>query len=561
MKTVIEQIKEFTKNNLKQINSKYNFNLDELDIEIEIPREEKYGDYSTPVALKIARKLKTNPLNIANDLLVVLEKNNEKFFKKIEVVPPGFINFFLSKEFLIQELKKIFNKNENYGRIEATDPEKIIIEFVSANPTGPLNVVNARAASVGDVITNLFRFRGKNVYKEYYINDAGNQVLLLGKSLLYRLKQLEGENIELPEDCYQGDYLLEIAREIMTNNQLYEDLKNLSENEKIDKLSEYAVENIIKTHQQDLKLFNVEFDNWFSEKSLRESKSLDECYNLLKEKDVIYEKDGKIFFKAREFGDEKDRVIIREDSTPTYFFVDIAYHLNKYKRGFTKIIDLWGPDHDGYIPRMKGAIKACGFKEDSFIVLIVQQVNLIEKSQRIQMSKRAGKFVRMRELISDIGKDAARFFFLHRSLNSHLDFDMELARKQSEENPVYYVQYAYARICSIFRQAEERGVKFLNNPEKINLNLLAENKEEIDLIKRLIDLPDTIKEATEKFQPSLVTNYLLSVATLFHKFYTEHRVLGEDHNLTQARLFLVECTRIILKIALDLIGVSAPEKM
>jgi len=561
MKTVIEQIKEFTKNSLKQINSKYNFNLNELDIEIEIPREEKYGDYSTSVALKIAKKIKTNPINIANDLLTILKKDNKNFFKKIEVVPPGFINFFLSKEFLIQELTKIFSKKENYGKAETTDSEKIIIEFVSANPTGPLNVVNARAASVGDVITNLSRFRGKNIYKEYYINDAGNQIFLLGKSLLYRLKQLEGENVELPEDCYQGKYLIEIAREIMADKQLYENLKNLPENEKIDKLSEYAVKNIIKTHQQDLKLFNVEFDNWFSEKSLRESKTLDECYNLLKEKNVIYEKDGKIFFKATGYGDEKDRVIIREDGTPTYFFVDIAYHLNKYKRGFTKIIDLWGPDHDGYIPRMKGAIKALGFNEDSFIILIVQQVNLIEKSQKIQMSKRAGKFVLMRELVNDIGKDAARFFFLHRSLNSHLDFDMELARKQNEENPVYYVQYAYARICSIFRQAEERGINFLNNPEKINLNLLAENKEEIDLIKRLIDLPDTIKEATEKFQPSLMTNYLLSVATLFHKFYTDHRVLGEDQELTQARLFLVECTRIILKIALDLIGVSAPEKM
>ncbi len=561
MKTVIEQIKSIIKESLKEIGGKYRIESENIQIEVEIPKEKKYGDYSTPIALKLGKSLKTNPLNIAKDLLDALNKNNKNFFKKIELIPPGFINFFISKEFLIQELVKIFNKKENYGKTDKNTSEKIIIEFVSANPTGPLNVVNARAASVGDAITNLFKFRGKNVYKEYYINDTGTQVFLLGKSVFYRIKQLLGENVNLPEDCYQGEYLIDIAKEILNNKNFYNEILKLTENEKINRLSEYTIKKIVKTHKEDLKLFNVEFDNWFSEKKLRESNALNECYKLLKEKDVIYKKEGKVFFKATLFGDEKDRVIIRADGTPTYFFVDIAYHLNKYRRGFTKIIDLWGPDHDGYIPRMKGAIKALGFNENSFMVLIVQQVNLIEKSQKIQMSKRAGKFVLMRELIEDIGKDAARFFFIHRSLNSHLDFDMELARKQSEENPVYYVQYAYARICSIFTQAKEKGIEFLQDPEKINLELLAENQEEMDLIKRLIDLPDTIKEASEKFQPSLLTNYLLSVSALFHKFYTEHRVLSDNKDITQARLFLVECTRIILKIAFDLIGISALERM
>jgi len=558
METVIGQIKEFINESLSSIN-----NISNIEIDIEIPKDKKLGDYSTSIAMKLTKILKQPPTHIANDIVKKLIKQNEnrKLFDKIEVVHPGFINFSLSENFLVKELKNIFDKKNDYGRRVTDNNNKTIIEFVSANPTGPLNVVSARAASVGDAISNILKFVGEDIYKEYYINDAGQQVRLLGESVAYRIEQLKGKKVELPDNCYHGEYLIDIAKEIINDKELYQKLSQLKEAEKINFLSNYTVEKLIKSHKKDLKNFNVNFDNWFSEKKLRESDIIDECYKLLKKKNVVYTKDNKIFFKATEYGDEKDRVIIRDDGTPTYFFVDIAYHLNKYSRGFNKIIDLWGPDHDGYIPRMKGAIESLGYNKDSFLVLIVQQVNLIEKSEKVQMSKRAGKFVMMKELIDDIGRDAARFFFLHRSLNSHLDFDMELARKQNEENPVYYIQYAYARICSIFRQAKSQGISLDDNINKIDLSIITKSEEEQDLIKRLIDFPDVVAEAAEKFQPSLITNYLLSIANLFHKFYTVHKVISENQKTTYARLYLIECTRIILKIALDLIGVSAPEKM
>ncbi len=558
METVIGQIKEFINESLSSIN-----NISNIEIDIEIPKDKKLGDYSTSIAMKLTKILKQPPTHIANDIVKKLIKQNEnrKLFDKIEVVHPGFINFSLSENFLVKELKNIFDKKNDYGRRGTDNNNKTIIEFVSANPTGPLNVVSARASSVGDAISNILKFVGEDIYKEYYINDAGQQVRLLGESVAYRIEQLKGKKVELPDNCYHGEYLIDIAKEIINDKELYQKLSQLKEAEKINFLSNYTVEKLIKSHKKDLKNFNVNFDNWFSEKKLRESDIIDECYKLLKKKNVVYTKDNKIFFKATEYGDEKDRVIIRDDGTPTYFFVDIAYHLNKYSRGFNKIIDLWGPDHDGYIPRMKGAIESLGYNKDSFLVLIVQQVNLIEKSEKVQMSKRAGKFVMMKELIDDIGRDAARFFFLHRSLNSHLDFDMELARKQNEENPVYYIQYAYARICSIFRQAKSQGISLDDNIDKIDLSIITKSEEEQDLIKRLIDFPDVVAEAAEKFQPSLITNYLLSIANLFHKFYTVHKVISENQKTTYARLYLIECTRIILKIALDLIGVSAPEKM
>ncbi|MBN1899452.1 MAG: arginine--tRNA ligase [Spirochaetes bacterium] len=561
MKTVIERIKEITKSGLKKISSKYNFSLDGLDIEIEIPKEEKYGDYSTPVAFNLARSMNINPFHVARDLLETLNKINRFFFKKIDLVPPGFINFFLSRKFLLKELQEISSQKGNYGKADKDREDKIILEFVSANPTGPLNVVSARAASVGDALGNILQFRGKNVFKEYYINDAGGQVDLLGKSVLYRMKQRSGKRVKLPEDCYQGEYLIDVATEIMKDKSFYKKIKNLNEKESIEMIRDYTVKSIVKSQKKDLKAFQVEFDNWYSENRLRKSKAIDEVLDLLKKKGALYDNEGKVYFRSTSFGDEKDRVMVREDGTPTYFCVDSAYHLDKFRRGFTQVIDLWGPDHHGYIPRMKGVLQSMGFTEDSFQVFIVQQVNLLEKNEKIQMSKRAGNFVLMRDLLKDIGKDAARFFFLHRTLNSHLDFDMELARKQSDENPVFYVQYAHARICSIFKQAESQKAKLPKDRSKIKLDLLAENKEEIDLIKKLIDFPDTIREAALKFQPGLITGYLLTIAQLFHKFYTEHRVLTKNKSLTLARLYLVECIKIILKIALDLIGIKAPEKM
>ncbi len=550
-----EEIRSIIFENLKEIITDIDIN----EIEIEKPKNEKFGDFATPVLLFLAKKRKINPIEAGEKFLKKLKEKNYSIFSDIKFIKPGFINFILSKDRLLEEIKNIYNEKENYGKRENKNSENIIIEFVSANPTGPLNVVSARAATVGDVMSKLLQTIGHKVFKEYYINDAGRQVYLLGKSVLYRIKELLGENIKFPEDGYHGNYIKDIAAEIIKNG-FYDEVKDLKEDEQIEKLKIYTINKIVSSQKEDLKNFNVEFDNWFSEQKLRDSNAIEEVLTILKEKNLIYEKDKKIFFKATEFNDEKDRVLVRDNGTPTYFLVDIAYHLNKIKRGFSILIDLWGPDHDGYIPRMKGAIQALGYNSNIFKVYIVQQVNLIENSQKIKMSKRVGSFVLMKELINEIGTDAARFFFLNRSISSHLDFDIELAKKSSEENPVFYVQYAHARIINIFNQAKNRGIDINFNLKNINLSLI-ENDEELKLIKHLIDYPEVLHTAAEKFQPNLIPTYLLNLASLFHKFYTEHRVINDNIELTKARLFLIEIVRIILKNGLDLIGVSAPERM
>ncbi len=548
------EIKSILKNSLMEVG--IDISLDE--IEIERPSNEKFGDFASPVIMYLTKKIKINPIETGEKVFKILQNNNYSIFKKIDFIKPGFLNFFISHRKLIEELQIINLQKNNYGKLSKDDSAKILLEFISANPTGPLNVVSGRAAAVGDVLAKLLSFQGDSVYKEYYINDAGRQVFLLGKSILFRIKELLGEKVEFPEDGYHGDYIKDIAKEIL-DNKFYDEIKNLQEDTQINKLKDYAIEKLVGSHQKDLKNFNVEFDNWFSEQKLRDSDAIEKCIEKLKSKNLIYTKNNKTFFKSTLFFDEKDRVIIRENGTYTYFLVDVAYHLNKLERGFNKLIDIWGPDHDGYIPRMKGALKGLEYNDEQFHVLIVQQVNLIEKSKKIKMSKRLGSFVLLKELITDIGTDAARFFFLHRSISSHLDFDIELAKKNSDENPVFYVQYAYARICNIFKQAKEKNIKY--NFNKVNFDLIGKNEEEENLIKRMTDYPEILKTAAEKFQPNIITNYLLDLAALFHKFYTEHRVLDETPEIINARLFLIQNCKIILKNGFDLIGITAPERM
>ena len=537
-----------------KVKKKYKFEID--SVEIQIPNKEEFGDYSTPASLKIAKENKLNPIELSEEVAELISTEKHEFLEKVEVYKPGFINFFLSKDYLIKNLNNIYDQKEKYGRKQKKNPDKIIIEFVSANPTGPLNVVNARAASVGDVLAKLFKFTGDDVYKEYYINDAGNQVELLAASLLKRIKQHLGEKVDLDEEHYHGEYLKDIAAEVVDNG--YYD-ENKGSEDLLEKLKEYAINKLVKSQKDVLKRFNVEFDNWFNESKLRKSDNVQKCFNLLKDKKLTYEEEGKVFFKSTEFNDEKDRVILRDDKTPTYFLVDIAYHLNKAERGFNKIIDLWGPDHDGYMPRMKGAMKSFDYDEDKFSIIIIQQVNLLDKSKKVQMSKRVGSFVLMDEVINDIGLDAARFFFLHRSISSHLDFDMELARKQSDENPVYYVQYAYARICNIFVQAQNKKIEI---EYKMNLESWETRDEEIKLMKKLLEYPVMIQDAALRLQPNAIPNYLLDLSAVFHQFYTVCRVLDEKEKvISQNRLFLSECTRQVLKNGLDLIGVNSPERM
>ena len=541
--------------NFRKIKKKYNFKLDD-DIEIQLPKNEEYGDYSTATSLKIAKENNLDPIKICEEVAELFSVGEYDFLEKVEVYKPGFLNFFLSKDYLIKNLEKIYALKGKYGENENRNPDKIIIEFVSANPTGPLNVVSARAAAIGDVLAKLSKLNGHDVFKEYYINDAGNQVKLLAESLLVRIRQHIGEKIELEEEHYHGEYLKDIAKEIVDKG-YYDKIKN--SDDLLGKLKAYALDKLIDLHKNVLEKFSVEFDNWFSEDELRNSDSIQKCYDLLNNKKVIYEKENKVWFKSTEFGDEKDRVIIRDDKSPTYLLVDIAYHLNKANRGFNKIIDLWGPDHDSHIIQMKGAMKIFDYDKDKFKIIVIQQVNLLEKEKKVKMSKRLGNFVLMDELINDIGVDAARFFFLHRSISSHLDFDMNLARQQNDENPVYYVQYAHARICNIFKQAQNRKieVKYRMIPEHWELE-----PEEIKLMKKLLGYPVMIKDSAERIQPNLIPNYLLDLSALFHQFYTECQVLNnKDENIIQNRLFLLECTRQVLRNGLDLIGVSAPERM
>ncbi len=547
MKSVVKEIKKVIKNSANKLFP----DLSENEIVVEIPRIKKFGDYSTSIAMKLAGKLKKKPVEIAES--IQNELKNSSIFSDIDIVHPGFINFRLSKNFILDNLLQLKEK-----RLKTDLPARnILIEFVSANPTGPLNVVNARAAAVGDVLARVLTKTGDKVFKEYYINDAGNQVYLLGKTLLLRIKEKLGKKIELPPECYKGEYLIELAEEFLEEKG-YNKIKDLPEEEQIEILKDYAIEKIVNWHKKDLEKFKVKFDSWFSERSLHREGKVKEALKLMKEKGLIKEENGKKIFISTKYGDSKDRVVVREDGRPTYFMADIAYHINKYERGFNFLIDLWGPDHDGYIPRMRGAIKALGYPEDSFLVKIIQQVNLVEKNKKLQMSKREGRFVKFSELLDEIPVDVSRFFFLHRTSNSHLDFDMELAKKQSEENPVYYIQYAHARICSIFKQAKSKNIEYTGDFPK---DFLLINNEERALALKLIDFPDRIIETARQLEPNILTSYLLELATLFHKFYTVHKVLTDERNITMARLFICDITRYVIKEGLSLLGITAPERM
>ncbi|MBN2040419.1 MAG: arginine--tRNA ligase [Spirochaetes bacterium] len=524
------------------------------EIRIEYPKEERFGDYASSFALESAKLLRKSPIEIGNTMKEFIE--GSKIIEKVEVVKPGFINIFLSTDFLHQCLMNIRKEADQYGKFDKKNPERINIEFVSANPTGPLNVVSARAAAVGDTIANLLEAAGNTVDREYYINDHGNQVYLLGKSVLARYRELSGEEVEFPEQGYQGEYIKEIAEEC---GKYSDEINTIAdEDELIDFFAAKAIEHNVAGQKNDLESFNINYRTFFSEKTLHRNGDVESTLALLEEKGMIYEEEGKKIFRSTDFGDDKDRVVVREDGRPTYLLADIAYHKNKIDRGYDRLIDIWGPDHHGYIARLKGAIQAMGHPEDKLKILIVQQVNLLMQGEIKKMSKRLGKFSLMKDLIGDIGTDVARYFFIMRTMDSHLDFDIELAKRESSENPVFYLQYAHARICSIFREAEKRGFKY--NPEKSSTEHLN-NPETISLMKLMVRFPEDIYDAAEKAEPHRIASYLLKLAQKYHKFYTEHRVLSDDSVMTNTYLALCEGVKIILKNGLHLLGISAPESM
>jgi len=522
--------------------------------EVEIPKNEAFGDYSTNVALVLKGKVGKPPREIAQSFSEMF--NQEENFSKVEIAGPGFINFWIAEDFYRKNLKDLLEKGDDFFKLDLGRGQKVLVEFVSANPTGPLHIGHGRGSAYGDSIARLLSQTGFSVVREYYINDQGTQMHTLGKSVYLRAKELVGEKIEFTEDGYQGAYIYDLAKLALER---YPNLLSLPEDEAIALCRDLAVEVILEDIRKDLEKFRAHFDSWYSERSLFERGVVARVLRLLEEKGLIYEKDSALWFRAKDFGDEKDRVLRKSTGDYTYFASDIAYHYEKFfERGFDLCVDLWGADHHGYVPRLKSAMKALGVPEEKLRVILIQMVNLLEGTELKSMSTRRGEFVELKELISEVGTDAVRFIFLSRSSDSPLDFDVELTKKQSQENPVYYVQYAHARICSVFAKAEEKGIK----PNFLEANLvLLQEKEELKLLKLIDSFDDVLESSALQLAPYKVTYYLMDLASAFHDYYTKYRIIQDDTELMQARLALCEGVRKVLRQGLDLLGVSALEKM
>jgi len=526
-------------------------------IEVEVPANHDHGDYASNVALILAAQAKQNPRKIAQ----IIQENladPENIIARTQIAGPGFLNIFIKENIWQQTLQFIEEKKENFGRSSLGNGKKVQVEFVSANPTGPLHIGHARGAVVGDVITNLMTAVGYAVSKEYYINDAGNQMNNLGKSVLLRYREILGEKIEFPETCYRGDYIKDIAADVIkAEGNVY---LTVEEGKTISYFTGIAGQAILEEIKVDLRDFGVTFDEYFSEKELYKNSGVTKLLDKLQKQNFVYSDGETLWFRTTDFGDEKDRVVIRKNGEPTYFAADIAYHQNKFSRGFEMVIDIWGADHHGYMPRMWAGIQALGHDKNELKIILVQLVNLLRDGVPVAMSTRSGEFVTLREVLDEVGKDAARYNFLMRRSDSHLDFDLELAKKQSNENPVYYVQYAHARICSIIRMAQQEHGIVLPVYKDINPALLNE-PEEMTLIKLMARYPEVIEGAARSLEPHRITFYLNELASVFHSYYNKNKVISDNKELTAARLFLIKAISIVLENALKILGVNAPEKM
>ena len=515
---------------------------------LDLTQDSRFGDLSTNIALRLSKAMAKSPFEIAAALADNIKKCLERsalkdYIREVKAEGAGFINFYLSNEYFYGELHNVISKGKSFIKSNAGKGRRVLIEFVSANPTGPLSVAHARQAAVGDTLANILDCLGFSVKREYYLNDEGNQINILGNSIELRLKELSGEKAEFPEDHYQGDYIYDIAKEIKERKARVKDF------------SSYGVKHILHIIKNELDDFGVKFDYWYSQKKLRESGKINRALDFLKKKGFIYEQDGALWFKSIQFGDDKDRVVIKSDGSYTYLAPDIAYHQDKFRRDFSWLINLWGPDHHGYINRLKAAVAALGKNPDSLSIIIVQLASIFREGKPIQMSTRRGQYITLREVLNEVGLDASRFFFLMRRTSSHLDFDLEIAKKQTSENPVYYVQYAHARISSILSNSPIK-LRF----KDIDLTLLKE-KEEIELIKKICQFSYILNICFATLDPYMLTVYLQELAETFHKFYDKHRVLGQDNKLTRARLALIEGVRLAVSSGLELLGVSRPQKM
>ena len=527
---------------------------------IDVPSDKAHGELTCNVALQLSRILKKSPMLIAGELLLKLKANLDQHPLKeaiasIEVKQPGFINFYFSPKGFYGILEKVLNTKGSYGCSDYGQQTPFCLEFVSANPTGPLTVAHGRQAAVGDSLVNILNAVGYKAQKEYYVNDEGNQINILGRSIHYRAKEILGETIEFPEDHYQGDYIQSMAQQFINKNSI----KSLADLEKADQgqFRTFGVTYLMDVIRKDLEDFSVDFDTWSYQSKIATNAAIEELLKDFKVKNYVYEHEGALWFKSTQWGDDKDRVVKKSSGEYTYLTPDIVYHKNKFARGFKRIVNILGPDHHGYIPRIKAAAAALGHSVDDLDVVIVQLATIYRDGKPVSMSTRRGEFITLREVIDEVGKDAGRFFFLMRQTNAHLEFDLELAKKNTSENPVFYIQYAHARIHSIIRKAQEEaklGIKFKD------FNCLKE-VEEMDIMRKIALYPEVLIACAKQLDPFALVRYLQELAGCFHKFYDVHRVLDDNKDLSVERLSLIESVRITLGSGLKLLGVSTPEKM
>ncbi|WP_046228504.1 arginine--tRNA ligase [Paenibacillus dauci] len=526
------------------------------EVTLEVPKDKNHGDLATNIAMQLTRIAKQNPRMLAESIIANLNLQ-QGGIEHAEIAGPGFINFTLNKNYLYPVIQAVHEQGDKYGRTNNGQGRKVEVEFVSANPTGSLHLGHARGAAFGDSLCNLLDFAGYQVTREYYINDAGNQVSNLSLSIEARYLQELGQDAPMPEDGYHGEDIRGFAKELVAEKG--DSLLSMSSSERTSFFRDYGLKKEMEKIQRDLGDFRVNFDIWFSETSLYENGQVLDALGELRERGEVYEEEGATWLRTTAYGDDKDRVLIKNDGTYTYLTPDIAYHKDKYGRGYDRMINIWGADHHGYIPRMKAAMQALGNDPDKLTVLIAQMVSLFQNGEKVKMSKRTGKAVTMEDLMAEVGVDAVRYFFAMRSIDSHLDFDMDLAVSTSNENPVFYVQYAHARICSIFRQAEEQGIALPELSEIDYTQLTTEH--EYALLQKLGELPQEISLAADNFAPHRLIRYVYELASMLHSYYKAERTLTEDQPKTLARLALLDSVRIVIANVLRLVGVSAPDRM
>ncbi|HCN59486.1 arginine--tRNA ligase [Mammaliicoccus fleurettii] len=550
---IINQVKETLIEEIKASILKAELVESVPEIKIESPKDPANGDYSSNIAMVLTKLARKNPREIANQIVDNLDTTKANV-KKVDIAGPGFINFYLDQQYLTDIIKSALTKGEAFGKSEERKNESIIVEYVSANPTGDLHIGHARNAAVGDTLSNVLNAAGYDVTREYYINDAGKQIENLAHSIEARYNQALGQDTELPEDGYYGKDIIAIGKDLAEKQP---EIKDQPEDVRIKTFRQLGLDYEMVKLKQDLADFNIHFDNWFSETSLYETNKITAVLNKMTELGFTYEQDGATWLKTTEFGDDKDRVLIKQDGTYTYFLPDIAYHYDKVERGYDKLINLFGADHHGYINRLKASLETFGVDSKRLEIQIMQMVRLLQDGVEVKMSKRTGNAITLRDIMDEVGIDAARYFLTMRSPDTHFDFDMELAKKESQDNPVYYVQYAHARISSIIRQANEKDITIDQN---VDLSSITHEKA-YDLLKKIAEFEPTIVSAAESRSPHRITNYIQDLAAQFHKFYNAEKVLTDDLDKTKAHLALIEAARITLRNALALIGVSAPESM